>query len=464
MDMVDHTDSAAARSGSANLGTVRRTLIVLALPVLGEELLNSFVGLFDIFLAGRLGVEATSAVGLASYVAWLVTMLFMLVGTGTTALVARETGSGDKRAANHWANQSLGLAVGLGLVSCILMYLLAPVFGRLQSMSGEMYSVVVRYLRIETVAHVFTSVTLIGAAALRGVGDMRTPLKILATVNIVNVIASYALVYGTGPLPSMGIDGIVMGTVVGRVVGGLMTIWIFWRGRSGLRFSRFDLRPMWTSVRRILRIGLPAAVDGIILWSGHFVFLIVVANLGDGSSSAVYYAAHIIGVRVEALTYLPAVAWSKAAATMVGQALGARDEQRALRSGHEAVKQCGVLAIVLTAVYYFGAEVIYDLMQDDPQVGLVGVPAFKMVAFFQIFLITSIIYVGSLRGAGDTRYPMLITIVCILTVRLPVGYLFGIVLDLGLVGAWVGMCCDMTLRAFLAWLRFHRGRWVTTRI
>lgn len=434
------------------------------MPVLGEQLLNSMVGVLDVYLAGRISVDATAAVGLAAYVAWLISMLFMLVGTGTTALVARCTGAGDREGANHYANQSLGLAIGMGVGAFVLVFGVAPTFASLQNMTGETGDIVVRYLRLEGASYMFTSLTLVGSAALRGVGDMRTPLKILSVVNIVNIIVSCSLTFGIGPIPSLGIDGIVIGTVTGRVIGGVIMLIVLAKGRSGIRMHRPDLRPLVESIRRILRIGGPAALDGAVMWSGHFIFLMVIANLAEGDLGRAYYAAHIVGVRIEAFTYLPAVAWATATATIVGQSLGAGDPKRAIRAGHEAVFQCGMLGFVLIAGYYFGAEFIFILMHKNPLVREVGPPALRLVAFFQVFLTTSIIYVGALRGAGDTRFPLILTIICVYCVRLPLGYFFGVTCEMGLIGAWIGMCAGMVARATLAMFRYSRGRWVHTRI
>jgi putative MATE family efflux protein len=456
--------SATAFVSIANRGTVRRAVFVLAMPVLGEELLNSLVGIFDVWLAGRISVAATAAIGLGAYVEWLITMLFMLVGIGTTALVARFTGAVQRERANHYANQSMALAAGMGFAAFALIYTFAPWMGRLQNMSGETLDIVVRYLRIDGTGHVFTSLTLVGAAALRGVGDMRTPLKILTVVNIVNMLVSYGLVFGAGPLPELGTDGIAIGTVAARFVGGVLTLTVLGVGRSNLRITAAALRPHIESARRILRIGLPAALDGAVMWSGHFIFLIIIANLGGQQIAPIWYAAHIIGVRIEAFTYLPAGAWSKATATVVGQALGAGNRQRAIRAGHEGVFQCGILGIGLTAFYYFGAEAIFHTMQSDAIVWMVGVPALKMAAFFQIFLLASIIYIGALRGAGDTRYPLAITVVSVGLVRLPLGYFLGITLGWGLMGAWGAMCIDMAVRGTLAFTRFTRGKWLTARV
>ena len=445
-------------------GNVGTTLLVLALPVLGEQLLNSFVGIYDTYLAGTISKEATGAIGLAAYVGWLASMLFGLIGTGTTALVSRFWGAGNYEDANRVANRSVSLAVVIGVVCYTLIYSLAPTFASLQNMRGEAYDIVVRYLRLDALGYLFTSVTLVGAAALRGAGDMRSPMLLLAFVNFVNVVTSTCLVLGVGPFPELGVDGIVTGTVTARACGGLLMLALLQRGLSGLRLQRKELGVRGDLVRRILRIGVPSASEGAILWCAHFTFLMIIGRVFQGEAGKAAYAAHIIAIRVEALTYLPAMAWGVASATMIGQSLGAEDRARALRVGHQAALQCSILACLAGLVYFFGSARIYGVMHEDPSVGAIGAPAMRVLAFFQPMLAVALVYSASLRGAGDTRYPLLYTSFSSVFVRLPVAYLFGIHLRGGLMGAWVGMCADMTVRALLAALRYSRGKWVDTKV
>jgi putative MATE family efflux protein len=399
-------------------------------------------------------------------------MLFGLVGTGTTALVSRLYGAGDMRGANRVLNNSMLMAAGLGAVATVFVFGAAPTFARLLDFPPDTAAIAVRYLRIDGFGHFFTGVTLIGAAALRGAGNMRAPMFILGFVCVCNIIASTALVFGVGPfpdwgidrviVPSIGIDGIVGGTIIARVSGGILMVAALWRGLSGLKLASNELRIDSATTSRILRIGIPAALDGAVTWGGQFVFLMIVSRLAQGDASSAVFAAHVVGIRVEAITYLPAVAWGYASAAMVGQSLGAGEISRATRVGHEAVLQCGLLAAVISSVFFFGARPIYELMHNDSAVREVGIPAFRMLAFFQVPLALSIIYVFALRGAGDTRYPMWCTIFSVIGVRIPVAYLCGIVLDGGLFGAWIGMCADIGVRATLVWWRYTRGRWADT--
>ncbi len=440
-------------------GPVRKTLLLLALPVLAEQMLNTFVGLFDTWLAGRISAAATSAVGLAAYVSWLGTMIVMLVGTGTTALVARHKGAGESEEANRCTNQSVTLAAILGLFLFVFLYTFAPVLAAYSRLSGDAFNIAVTYLRVDSFGHMFMGLILVGSAALRGVGDMRTPMLIFAAINGVNIMASCVFVY----VLDMGVNGIVGGTILSRGVGAVIMLTLLVRGCSGLILIRSQLSIVWARAWRILRIGIPAAADGAVMWTGHFIFLAIIARAYDGVLGQACFAAHIIAIRVEALVYLPAVAWGAATATMIGQSLGGGDPQRAKRAGLEAVLQCGLLSVMMAAFFYLAASWIFEQMTIDPLVRAAGIEPFRVLALFQPLLIISIVLIHALRGAGDTRVPLLITILGVL-IRLSVGYYFCIVAGWGLIGAWMGMFGAMAWRATAAAAYFLSGRWITTRV
>lgn len=456
-------DSTDSRRQAILSGDLRTTLLHLALPVLLEQFLSFCIGLYDTFLAGHLPPDisdvATGAVGIGAYVSWLATLLFSFVSAGTTALVARAQGRADVTEANQVANRSfgLGLIIGLAFAACVLP--LARLVASFVLSDPEAVGITARYLRLDSIGLIFSSLSYMGAAALRGSGNMRTPMLIFAVVAVMNVAASTLLVFGLGPVPGLGIDGIVLGTVIARVTGGTLMFAMFVRGVSGLRFDLAEVRLTDGTARRILAIGIPAALDGLVMWAGHYVFLKMIGGFGPTA-----FAAHIIGIRVEALTYLPSVAWAAAAATVIGQSLGAGRHERARRAGHEAVLQCGLLGLVITAVFFFGAEPIYRAMHNSADVIAAGVPPFRMLALFQLPLVAAIVYAGGLRGAGDTRVPMWITLFSTIVVRLPLAWVCGVLLDGGLYGAWIGMCADMLLRGLLLGARYWRGGWERLRV
>ena len=349
------------------------------------------------------------------------------------------------------------LAIILGGLVFLGLWSLAPFVAEMTNMTGEAYRLTVFYLRIDAYGHGLMCVTIVGCAALRGVGDMRGPMLIFAVINAINIVVSCTLVFGF----DLGVHGIVGGTVTARALGSLITAGVLLRGRSGLKLRRAEMRIAWDRTWRLLRIGIPAAADGTLMWAGHFTFLAVVSRVAEGQLGQACLAAHIIAVRLEALTYLPAVAWGTAAATMVGQSLGAGRPDRAKRTGHEAVLQCGTVAIAMGILFFVGASWLYTSMTVDPDVRAVGVRPFRFLALLQPALAVSIVYIWALRGAGDTRSPLLITLVGVV-IRLTAGYYFGIVLGGGLIGAWVGMYADMIWRALASTIRYARGKWLKT--
>lgn len=445
-------------------GSLRRTLLMLALPVLAEQLLNSFVGMFDTYLAGRLDTASTNAVGLAAYVSWGASLIFSLVAVGTTALVSRFVGARQIGEANHICNQSLTLAFALGLMIALIVFAAAPWLAQQQNMTGRDGHVAIQFLRYDVIGYAFMSLTLAAGAAMRGAGDMRTPMVIYVVINILNVIVSRTLALGAGPIPPWGVTGIVTGTVVARTLGGLLALAVLIRGQAGLKVTSDALRLSRQTIWRMVRIGLPAAGDGAVMWLGQFLFLRIISMLDDTVHGKAMYAAHIIAIRIESLSYLPALAWATATATLVGQAIGAGDPRRAKRVGHEAVIQAGALILGVATCYYIFADDIFRLMHKDPLVHDAGVAPFRVLAFFQPCLAISIVYIGALRGAGNTRTPLMITLVGMIALRLPLGYAFGILHQGGLIGAWIGMFSDMTWRALAGAVVYAAGRWLRTRV
>ena len=215
-----------------------------------------------------------------------------------------------------------------------VLWPLAPWLARGLNLEGEAFAVAVRYLRVDGLGQVVTAMSLAGFAALRGAGDMTTPMWLGAATNLVNAAASWAFVYGVEPLglAPQGADGIVFGTVTARVFGGAALIAVLAGGVTRLRLVASQLMPDAETTRRVLAIGVPAAFDGAVRWAGHYAFMALISRLGSDGEGEVVFAAHVVAVRLEAITYLPAMAWGAAAATLVGQGLGGNRVGRA-RSG-----------------------------------------------------------------------------------------------------------------------------------
>lgn len=463
---IDGTNDASSPATSG----LRRELFVLALPVLGEQLLTFCIGFFDVYLSGRLGESETAAIGLAAYVSWLASMVFSLVGTGTAAVIAREWGAGRFDDARRVAGRSLVMAPLIGLLVFTMLQILATGFPRLLNMEGEQQRIAVGFLRIDACGQFFAGWTLIAAAAFRGTGDMFSPLRVLVITNLINVVVSTSFTLGIVLpesivlVPKLGVIGIVIGTTTAQFCGAtLITILLFSRV-SRLHVTRSDFVFHQETIWRVLRIGGPAALGGLCTFVGHFTFLMVIARLAKGEFNSAIFAAHAVGVRIEALSYLPIEAFGIASGALVGQALGGHRYDRAKQVGHEALRQCLWYAGLMSVLFFVFAPQIYAVMHSSADVASVGVPAFRLMSLFQIPNAILIVYVCSLRGAGDTRFPLFCSLVGNVIVRVSVGYFFGVYLQMGLFGAWIGMGADNVLRSALISWRYRAGNWIHTRV
>ncbi len=444
-------------------GPIAWQLLVLATPMLGEQFLSFLVGLVDTWLAGQISKEATLAVGTGSYLGWFVNLAFSFVGVGAAALVSRAMGAGDTETANRGLNQSIWISMVVGAVVTVVSLAAAPALSAFLTQSAAAESLCTLYVRIIALSYLLASLNMVGGAVLRAAGDTVSPMRVMAVVNVVNVIVSAGLVFGWFG-PQIGVAGVAVGTLVARSVGGLLMLGLLCRGIRGLRVSPGLLRPDRVIVGRIVRVGLPASADSAMMTIAQLAFIKIIAHTASGDAATVNYAAHVIAMQVEAISYLPAFALGTAAATLVGQYLGAGQPAKATRSGHVAALQGGLLGVAVGLAFFVAAGAIYRLMSGDAEVQRVGTPAFRILALAQPFLCAGIIYINALRGAGDTRVTWIISAVCGVAIRVPVALLLGIVLGGGLIGAWCGMWADNVIRCGLALWRFAQGGWRQVRV
>lgn len=453
-----------------------RQVLALALPALAQQYLHLVVQLSDQFLAGRFElpdpgrrVGYLSALNTAGYLYWFVSSYTVLVSVGSTALVARFVGAKDGATANRAAGQAVVLAVAVGAVGSVAALLGLPTLIDALKLKGDAARVCVEFLTPLAALLAFQITESACAACLAGAGDTRTGLKVLGLVAVLNVPLAWGLCFGVGPLPGMGFVGIALGTGLSHVVGCVTLLAILARGKSGLKLSRANLVPDFALIRRLLWVSVPAAVDSLSAAFCQLWFLSLVNRLGDTAASA-----HGIALRWEALGFLSGAAFGTAAMTLVGQNLGARTPHRAARSGWTAYALGGALMSLMGVLFLLFAESMFRVFCPDPHLRPVvdaGAPALRLIACAMPALASTIIFTAALRGAGDSRVPVLFSWCGFLGVRIPLAYLLtaphvdlgplGTVrgYDMGLLGAWVAMCADLWVRGAFFALRFASGKW-----
>ena len=415
------------------------------------------VGLVNTYLVGHLGSASLTGVGLGVQWSMAAMVLFSAVGTGATALTARMIGAEDMKGANRVVGQSVMIAFACGLFSAICLVAFAEPAMKLMGATGESLIQGTLYLRIISAAFPISAMIFVGGACMRGAGDTRTPLLVMAAVNVVNITVAWTLVEGLGPFPALGVEGAAYGSAAGRIVGGLLVFALLLKGRAGLRlrWRGLDREIIW----RILRVGLPASLDQLIFRFGMLVWVRIVASLGT-----VAYAAHQIALNGESISFMPGWGFAVAATTLVGQGLGARNHERAEKDAMLAFGISAVFMSVMGVVFFFFAPQIMSLFTDEPEVIAMGTMPLRLIGLVQPFLAAMMVFAGSLRGAGDTLTPMLVNGASVWLLRIPLSLVVTEWFGWGLTGVWVVMALDLTLRGIVLFWQFRGGRWKTVEV
>jgi putative MATE family efflux protein len=435
--------------------TISRRLYALAWPSLIENLLQTLLGVVDLMMVGRLGASAIAAVGLGTQILNLLLTMYAGLAVGNTALVARFIGAREKEKAEQAAQQALLLGAAVSLVVAAVGFFFSREIIILLGGTPDIIDLGGRFLRIVATGSATMMVMLIGGGTLRGAGDTRTPMLITGFINLINIFVSYTLIFGKFGFPALGVAGSALGMTVARAIGSVLILWVLFRRGSILKL---DFRRGWRLHRdmlgRLSNIGLPAAAEQVIFSLGFTLFAVLTLSLGTAD-----LAAQQIVFNIATFSFMPAFAFGVAATTLVGQYLGAHDPQRAGASAVQAWKS-GLAWMCLMALGFLAfRRSLVGLYTDDPTVIELGSVLMLFLVAGQPLQATSIVLGSALRGAGDTRVVMFITMAGVWFMRLGVGYLVGIALGLGLFGVWVGWVADFIVRTLLVTWRYRSGRW-----
>jgi putative MATE family efflux protein len=449
-------------SALAGLGDDRQTgrlVMRIAWPAIVENALHTLLGIVDTVLVARLGTEAVAGVGAG--VQWIFLFFSILFGlsTGAVVLVARAAGAGDRAAASRAARQALLLGAALGLLFTLLCLLFAEPALRVLGAEPEVVAIGTSFLRIASYSGVLMAVGVVAGAVLRAVGDTRTPMLSTAVANLVNALVAYWLIFGGLGVPALGADGSAWGLVAARLVGGVWLLWALMRGVPGLTVAGRGWRLDLDLLRRIVRFGSPSMLEQVLLMTSFMVYAWLAIELGTA-----VFAAQRITFNAVLISILPAFGFSIAATTLTGQALGAGRPDLAERASWVAVRSAALWMAIMGLVFFFAGEPLLRIFTDDAEVLRVGTPSLQVIGLASPLWSVAITLSGSLRGAGDTRFPMWITLITGWLIRVPFGYLFGIELGLGLPGIYVGTFADAVVGSLMAAWRFRRGGWRSVRV
>jgi putative MATE family efflux protein len=442
--------------------TIARRLFTLAAPIIGLNTLTVLTLAVDMAMCGRLPDSETVLTGLgyATQLVFLLLIAMMGLSVGTVALVARSYGAGERERVNHLLLQSTQLtvlvAIGVAIVGNILA---APLLQLLNARPAEV-AVGVEYLRPMLTLTVFYYLSILYAAALRGVGNTRLPFLVSLVTNAINLLLDYGLILGNLGMPALGVQGAALATVLSHGVG--VTILIILLRRGAVENVRMPLRPRRIDLslaRELFRVGAPAALDMLII---NVAFLSIIGMLGRIDPIAV--AAHGVGLRIQALAFVPGLSVAQATGAMVGQALGAGNVAEARQVLRASLLLCTAIMSVLAGIIVAAAYPIVGIFDVTAggQLEDYAVTWMRLLGYGMPLAALHISFVGLLQGAGSTRTSLWINFIGTLLIQIPLSALLGFPLGLGAVGVWLAFPLSFLAKIVLAWGAYQRGHWART--
>ncbi|MGZ3461278.1 MAG: MATE family efflux transporter [Archangium sp.] len=431
-----------------------RAILLLAVPMVLEMVMESIFAVVDVFFVSRLGAEAIATVGLTESVLSLLYALAMGLSIGAMALIARRTGEKDPNAAARVAVQAIGLGVLVSLPIAVGGVLLARPM--LSAMGGSPWVVEhgFRYTQVLLGGNAIILLLFLINAIFRGAGDASVAMRVLWIANSLNIVLCPCLVLGLGPFPALGVVGAALATTVGRGVGVCYQLYRLLRGNGRVAVRHRHLRFEPATMLAMLQLSGGAIFQSLI---GTASWTVLVRILASAGSAAV--AGYTIGMRIIMFALLPSWGMSNAAATLVGQNLGARKPERA----EQAVWRAGFYNMVFLGVVGLGfilfAEPLIAAFTQEPAVAAIAVRCLRIVSIGFLFYAYGMVLTQGLNGAGDTATPTLLNLVCFWGLELPLAWLLTGPLGLGPSGAFVAILIAFSVFALLgAWV-FRRGRW-----
>ena len=429
-----------------------KNIFQITLPAVFDLLAQTLIMALDMKMVSSLGPSAISSVGVGTAGMYALIPALIAVATGTTALLSRAYGADNKIEGKKAFTQSFFIAVPLGIILTLIFLVFSEQIIKLVGNAKDInLKDAILYQNMTVIGFPFLGISIATFYAFRAMGENKIPMIGNTLALVLKIILNFLLVY----LFKWGIFGAALSTTLTRLFSAIFSIYlVFWSKKNWISLELKDLKFDYFTSKRILKVGIPAAVEQLGLRIGMLIFEMMVISLGNLS-----YAAHKIALTAESISFNLGFAFSFAASALVGQELGKGSSQKALKNGYI----CTIIAMIVMStfglLFFIIPQFLVSLFTKDKDVIELATMALKIVSICQPFSGASMVLAGALRGAGDTKSVLLITYLGIFLIRIPITYLFLDVLNLGLAGAWIVMTIDLAIRSSIAFYIFRRGKW-----
>ncbi|MDO5396927.1 MAG: MATE family efflux transporter [bacterium] len=434
----------------------------MAIPAIVESFFVAFAGLVDSFMVSSLGSEAVAAVGLTTQPKFMGLSMFIAVNVAISALTARRYGQNKRDNANAILSTTLIFVVIASLLLGGLLALFAPQIINWCGSTPETHDSAVLYYRIIMSCMIFNCIQMCINSAQRGVGNTKITMKTNITSNTVNIIMNYLLINGHFGFPALGIAGAAIATVLGTVVSCIMSIVSIMKKDNFISIPYIisnHIKPSLLAFKNLVNIGYSVFFEQLLMRIGFMLTAIMAAHQGTASM-----AAHQVGMNIMGLSFSFGDGLQAAAVALIGRSLGENKPDRAKEYGSACQMIGGIISVSLAAIYFFGARLLMSMFFREPEIVDIGVSIMHIIIIVVLFQIRQVIYMGCLRGAGDTLYTAAASTISVTLIRTAASYFFGYTLGWGITGIWMGVVGDQVSRYIFAAVRFKAGKWTQIRI
>jgi putative MATE family efflux protein len=442
-------------------GSIRKAVFLLAIPMILEMALESVFALVDIFFVSRLGAYATSTVGLTESVITIVYSIAIGLSMAATAMVARRVGEKNPEEAAHAGAQAITLSIIVTLVVSIVGLFFADDI--LWYMSGKNEEIVAKgtgYTRILLGGSIVIMLLFMINGIFRGAGNAAIAMKSLWIANICNIILCPVLINGYGPFPELGLEGAAIATTTGRGIGVLYQLYhLLWADKGLIKIRWKHFLPNKEIQKSLINVASTATLQFIIASASWIALMKIISRFGEDA-----IAGYTIAIRLIVFFILPAWGLSNAAATLVGQNLGAKQPERAEASVWKVAKYNAIFMAFVSALFLIGAEFFIGMINSEPAVLAIGVKALRIVSLGYIFYGIGMVMMNAFNGAGDSRTPTYVNFVGFWMFQIPLAYLLAVWMDLGPDGVFVAIVTAETAITLATVILFKRGKWKLVKI
>lgn len=437
-----------------------KRIVNIAWPAILEMSLYMVIGIVDVAFVGRLGAVQLAGIALGAEFFFGVVLALAGLGVGGTILAAQYTGAGSRESVDKTASQVLIIAFIVGIITTAAGWLLTPDLIGLFSVEKAVAAVAIKYMRTTLLFSPLVLCLFMGNGIFRGNGNTRVPMTIAFITVAVNILGCYFLIFGNGGFPRLEGWGSAVATSFANSVGFILMITAMLSGRWGVKLHAMELvRPSWKTISKILGLGVPSTVEEFLRTAGILAGSFLLVNLGTQA-----FAAHQIAVTAESISYMPGYGLAIAATSIVGQSLGAGQAETARQAAYKAFRFAMIIMGAAGLVFFAAPEMIARLFTN--QAGLISTSAvaIRIAAFEQIAIAAEMVFAGALRGAGNTRSPMIVALFGTWLFRLPLLLVVIRILHLGLAQVWLLFVADWALRSIIMYVIFLRFDWETAKL